>query len=60
MDWQMIASVFCGVSAALVAVIWGQITHTLGRIGERLEEVGRIVHGHEIRLDMIEDREHGR
>lgn len=60
MDWQTVAGVSGAACAALVAVIWHQVSGTLGKLVDRLEEVGRVVHGHGIRLDMIEGRENGR
>lgn len=59
MDWQTVAGVSGAACAALVAVIWHQISGTLGRVADRLEEVGRVVHGHEIRLGIMEGRDHG-
>lgn len=54
-DWQMVASVFCMIAASLVAVIYGQISHALTRISARLDDLARLVHGHEIRINMLDD-----
>lgn len=60
MDWQTLAAGLAGVSAALVGVIWHQVSGMLGRVSDQMQDVARVVHGHGIRLDMIEGRDHGR
>lgn len=60
MDWQVIAAGLAGVSATLLGVIWHQVSGTVERVAGDLREVAKLVHGHGIRLDMIEGRDNGR
>lgn len=59
MDWQTVATVFGGASVALIGVIWHDVRSSLNRITDQTQEICRVVHGHGIRLDMIEGRDHG-
>ncbi|WJS83889.1 hypothetical protein [Paracoccus sp. TOH] len=45
---------FGGGCAVLAGIIWRQVSGDLARVADRLAEVAQVVHGHEIRLGMIE------
>lgn len=60
MDWQTVAIALGAVVAALAGILWGRVSGDLARVADRLAEVAQMVHGHGIRLDMIEGRDHGR
>lgn len=59
MDWQIVAYVLAAVTAALLGILWQQVSASLERVAEKLAEVSTMVHGHSIRLDNIEGRHHG-
>lgn len=60
MDWQTLATALGGIVAALLGIIWARVSGDLARVADRLAEVGQVVHGHGIRLDMIEGRQDAR
>ena len=60
MDWEVIAYALAAIVAALVGIVWGRMAADLARVSERLSEVATLLHGHGIRLDVLEGREHGR
>lgn len=60
MDWQTLAIALSGIVAALLGIIWARVSGDLARVADRLAEVGQVVHGHGIRLDMVEARHDGR
>ena len=59
MDWQTVAIALAAVVVALAGILWGRVSGDLARVAERLSEVAQMVHGHEIRLGIMEGRDHG-
>lgn len=59
MDWQLLTYVLGAVTAALLGILWTRVSGDLARVSDRLAEVATMVHGHAIRLEMIEGRHHG-
>ncbi|QLQ19060.1 MAG: hypothetical protein HZT43_10825 [Exiguobacterium profundum] len=54
MDWQLLTYVLGAVTAALLGILWTRVSGDLARVSDRLAEVATMVHGHAIRLEMIE------
>lgn len=59
MDWQVIAYATGAISAGLAGVLWSRVSGDLARVADRLAEISQVVHGHGIRLDMVEARHDG-
>lgn len=58
MDWQVIAAVLASIVATLLGIIWARVSGDLARVADRLAELGQVVHGHGIRLDLVEGGRH--
>ncbi|MDS0927295.1 hypothetical protein OD754_10715 [Rhodobacter capsulatus] len=54
--WQDVASALAALMVPVAGAVWVRVSGDLARVSAGLVEVAKIVHGHQIRLDYIEER----
>ncbi len=57
--WEIVAGALFTVCLSLLGVIWSRVSADMVKVADRLAEVAQVVHGHGIRLDMIDGRGDG-